>query len=201
MRKARRPLDALFPRTRQRVLSATLMQPGRWWYLSDLAKELDLTPSSLQREVAGLVQAGVLRSRREGNRLYFQADPQCALFPELQGLVAKTVGLADSLREALRPLSRSIRVAFVFGSVARREERGASDVDLMVVGGASLSSLAAALKRAENRLGRAVNATGYTPEEFARKARSGHHFVRQVMQGEKLFIIGGTDDLEAAPGR
>jgi len=197
MRQPKRPLDALLPRTRQGILAATLMNKARWWYRSDLAKFLEIAPSSLQRELSALVEAGILRQKREGNRVYFQANPESPLVPELEGLLAKTAGLADVLREALRRHVRKIRVAFVYGSIARGEERAASDVDLIVIGSLTLSDVAPALRSAEERLGRPVNVTMYRPEEFAAKARTGQHFVREVVAGNKLFIAGDVHDLEA----
>src|SRR5712692_4566541 len=109
-------IDVLFPETRKAILAATLMQPDRWWYLSDLAHNLGVRPSSLQRELAALVEAGVLRRKSDGNRVYFQPEPDCPLLPELTGLMTKTAGLVDVVREALRPFAKSIRWAFVYGS-------------------------------------------------------------------------------------
>ena len=90
--RKKRPLDSLFPRTRQAVLTATLLHPDRWWYLSDLAKHLGVRPSSLQREIATLTSTEILRQRRDGNRVYFQANADCPFLPELQGLLVKTAG-------------------------------------------------------------------------------------------------------------
>ena len=200
MRKSQRrqrPLDALLPRTRQAILAATFMSPERWWYLSDLAKQLERPPSSLQREVAALTNAGILARKREGNRAYFRADPDCAFFAELRGLMAKTAGMADILREAFRPLARRIRVAFVYGCVARSEKRARSDVDLMIVGDLGLADATPLLRRAETRLNRPANGTVCTPGEFARKVKAGHHFFRAVLERDRLFALGdrGNRDL------
>ena len=92
MRKSS-PIDPIINKTTQALLAATVLEPGRSWYLSDLAKHLSLSPSSLQRELAGLVQAGVLSRQRDGNRVYYRADPDCPFLAELQGLMAKTAGL------------------------------------------------------------------------------------------------------------
>ena len=151
----KRALDSLFPRTRQAILTATLLQPDRWWYLSDLAKHLWVPPSSLQRELAALMGAEILRRRRDGNRVYFQANPDCPFLPELQGLLVKTAGMVDVLREALAPFQTRIDWAFIYGSVARAEELATSDVDLMIIGTVGLADLAPALRRAEKRLSRA----------------------------------------------
>lgn len=200
MRKSS-PLDRLINRTTQGLLAATVLQPERSWYLSDLAKHLRRRPSSLQQPLAALVSAGVLSRRKEGNRVYYRADADCPFLPELQGLIAKTVGLVDVLRKALQPLGAKLRVAFIHGSVAQCRERSASDVDLIVIGSAGLSELSPGLEAAEERLGRPVNASVFSPREFAAKLAAGDHFLRSVLDNEKLFIVGAPHDLEEAARR
>jgi predicted nucleotidyltransferase len=174
------------------------MHPDRWWYLSDLAKHLEVRPSSLQRELSSLVAAGVLRRRRDGNRVYFQPDPACPFLDELQGLMVKTVGLVDVLREALTPLSKRIAWAFVYGSIARGEEISSSDIDLMVIGDVGLATLTTPLQRVEEQLQRPVNPTVYAQAEVAKKLQAAHHFLHEVFTREKLFVLGCADELETA---
>jgi DNA-binding transcriptional ArsR family regulator len=183
-------IDALLPKTRQAILSATLGAPERWWYMRELAKHLRLSPSSLQRELASLVQGGILLERHEGKHVYFKAAAESPIFPELQGLILKTVGLADVIRDALKPLAGRIEWAFIYGSVARSEEHSASDVDLMVIGHIGLAEVSSPLRKAERRLNRAVNPTSYTKDEFAARTKSNNHFVATVMNSKKLFILG-----------
>ena len=139
-----------------------------------------------------------LRRRQDGNRVYFQAHPDCPFLPELQGLLIKTAGVIDTLREVLSRFAKRIDWAFVYGSMARAEELASSDVDLMIIGQVGLADLTPALRRAEGRLGRAVNPTLYTQEEFATKLHAGHHFLKTVLDGEKLFILGDPHELAAA---
>jgi DNA-binding transcriptional ArsR family regulator len=200
MRKDRL-LDALFPRTRQAILATALMDPAREWYLSDLARHLGVRPSSLQRELASLAEGGILRRRVDGNRTYYRAETNSPIFGDLRELMLKTAGLRECLADALTPFQDRIQVAFVYGSVARSDAHAASDIDLMIVGRIGLSELAQALREAEGALQRPVNPSIYTTEEFARKLAEGHHFLAGVMQGEKVFILGDSDDLEAALGR
>ncbi len=196
MRKSK-AIDALFPRTRQAILAATLLHPDRWWYLSDLARHLGVRPSSLQRELATLVNAGILRQRRDGNRMYFQPNPDCPFLAELQGLMLKTVGLVDVLREVLEPFANRIDWAFVYGSIARSEELASSDVDLMIIGRAGLADIAPALRQAERHLNRPVNPALYSREEFITKLTAKHAFLHAVLDGAKLFILGDPHELAA----
>lgn len=200
MRKSS-PIDPLINKTTQGLLAATVLQPDRWWYLSDLAKHLRRRPSSLQVPLAALVSAGILSRRKEGNRVYFQADSACPFLPELQGLMAKTVGLVDVLREALVPLKDRLEVAFVHGSVARSSEGAASDIDVIAIGSLGLADLAPALGKVEERLGRPVNVSVYSSKEFAAKLAAKNHFLSSVLDKEKLFVLGEPNDLERIAGR
>ena len=126
-------LDALFPRTRQAILSAVLLRPDKWWYLTDLAKHLELSPSSLQRELASLVSGDLLTSRKDGKRVYYKVNQDCPIVEELQTIFVKTSGIADVINSSLRRLGGKIEIAFVYGSVARAEVLSTSDVDLIEI--------------------------------------------------------------------
>jgi len=191
-------IEALFPATRRAVLATLLLHADREWYFRDLAKHLGVRPSSLTRELKNLTQAGILRRREDGNRVYYQANQVCPFLSELRGLMLKTAGLVDVLREALRPFENRIVLAFVYGSIARSEEVAESDIDLMVVGDTSRFELTKPFQKAENSLARPVNSTVYKPEEFAKKVASDDHFVRAVLDKDKLFVLGDQHDLDRA---
>ena len=201
MRKNAPVLDSLFPNVRQGVLAATLTRPEKWWYLSELAQFLGTRPSSLQRELSSLEQSGILQQRKDGRRTYFRADTRSPIFRQLRSIFEKTVGLIPTLRMALRPFESKIVCAFVYGSIARREERAASDVDVMVVGAVGLGDLAPSLRKAETRLGREVNVTNYSVDEFRKKVAEGDHFLTTVLDGTLQFVKGEQRDLDAFTGK
>jgi predicted nucleotidyltransferase len=193
-------LESLFPRVRGGVLAATLTQPDKWWYLSELAEFLRTTPSSLQRELKALVAAGILQPRREGTRSYFKAESRSPLFGDLRGLLEKTAGVLPVLQEALEPLGGRIDCAFVYGSVARSQEHALSDVDLMVIGTVGLAALAPTLRKSEGRLGREINVTNYSAREFRRKVTTQNHFLTEVLRASKQFVKGSKGDLDKIVG-
>jgi predicted nucleotidyltransferase len=194
-------LKALFPTVRGDVLAATLTQPDKWWYLSELAQFLQTTPSSLQRELKALVAGGILQQRRDGTRSYFKAETRSPLFPQLRGLLEKTAGVLPTLRQALEPFQARIDCAFVYGSVARSQEHALSDVDLLVIGGVGLAELAPALRKAEIRLGRDVNVTSYSAREFQNKVAANDHFLSEVLRSPKEFVEGNQRDLDKIVGK
>jgi predicted nucleotidyltransferase len=185
----------LFGSTRRRVLGWLLGHADEAYYLRQIARHTGTAVGAVQREVEQLTAAGLLRRTVQGRQVYFQANREAPIFPELQGLFAKTAGLADVLREALAPLGGRVLVAFVFGSAARGELRASSDIDLLVVGDAPFQRVVASLAGAQERLGRDVNPTVYPSDEFRAKVLAKHHFLTTVLREPRMFIIGGDDEL------
>lgn len=201
MRKNNPTLDSLFATVRQGVLAATLTRPEKWWYLSELAEFLHTRPSSLERELRSLQQSGILQQRKDGRRIYFKAETRSPIFPELRGIFEKTAGLIPMLRAVLKPFAENIACAFVYGSIARREEHATSDVDLMIIGKIGIGDLAASLRKAERRLGREVNVTHYSVDEFRKKVADGDHFLSNVLKNQLQFVKGEQRDLDAIAGK
>jgi predicted nucleotidyltransferase len=187
--------SVLFGQTRLRVLGWLFGHPDEAYYLRQIVRQTGAAHGAVQRELAALTGAGVLRRTVRGRQVYFQANRESPVFPELQSLLMKTTGAVDVLREALAPLADRIAVALIFGSAARGELRHDSDIDLLVVGDAPFAAVAAALTEAQERLGRDVNPTVYPADEFRAKILGGHHFLTSVVREPHVFIIGGSDEL------
>jgi DNA-binding transcriptional ArsR family regulator len=190
-------LDALLTPTKAKILTSLVLRPEKDWYLSELASEHNTSPSSLQRDLRSLTSAGVLRTRRDGKRVYFSADTASPVYSDLRGIFEKTSGLVPMLQFELASLAKRIAVAWVYGSVASSREESHSDIDVMVVGDIGLSQLAPALRRCESKLGRPVNATVYSRQEFAAKVKSGDHFLSAVLKTSKQYLVGGEDELDS----
>ncbi len=132
--------------------------------------------------------------------VYYQANADSPLFPDLRGLLLKTAGLVDVLVEVLKLLAVKLRIVFVYGSNASGREQSDSDIDLMVVGNVSPAELALPLRRARELLGREINPTVYTPAEFDKKRSAKNHFLAQVLDNPKLIVIGSRNGLGETAG-
>ena len=188
--------DALFPRVRQRVLALLFGNPARSFFSNEVVALAQSGTGAVQRELASLAQAGLLTVTSQGNQKHFQANMAAPVFEELRGLVLKTSGLVDVLRSFLAPLAGQIDAAFVYGSVAKRQDTAASDIDLMVItGSAGYADLFPVMEEAGARLGRKVNPTIYTPAELGKRIRQKNAFAIRVVTQEKLWVIGSEETL------
>ena len=177
---------ALLGKTRRAVLGLFMAQPERSFFLREAVRLIGAGQGAVQRELKQLSDAGILTRRRRGNQVHFQANPNCPVFPELRALILKTSGLAGRLQQALSPLAGRIAVAFVFGSLPAGAATAGSDVDVMIIGEATLREVVGALSPMQEQIGREINPTVYSVDEFREKAHSKHHFVSSVLESPRV---------------
>jgi predicted nucleotidyltransferase len=184
----------LLGHTRAAVLGALLLHPETSLHVRELARLTGASAGSLHRELRALAELGLLLRQEVGHQVHYRANEASPVFAELAGLLRKTSGLADVLREALLPLQRKVPLAFVYGSVAGGTERPGSDVDLMVLGTAGFAELVRVLAPAQQALRREVNPAVMRPKDFAAKVAAGDGFARSVVQGPRIWLLGSEDD-------
>jgi len=190
--------DALFAKVQQRVLGVIFGNPGRSFYANEVIGLAGSGTGAVQRELARLEAAGLVTATRIGKQKHYQANPASPVFRELRGLVLKTSGMADVLREALASVASRIRAAFVCGSIAKGEDTAASDIDLMVISeGLTYADLFRELEEASQRLGRKIAPTIYSPTELARRVEQDSSFVMRVLQQPKIWVMGSDSDIAA----
>ena len=167
-------------------------------HLRELVRQSSLALGTVQQELQRLTRIGLVIARKDGNRVYYRANPQHPVYGELRSLVLKTNGLAGVLSLVLQ--DREVLLAFIFGSVARGEARAESDVDLMIIGSIGLRRLTGLLSGVAERLGREINPHILTLEEFKARKRNADHFVTSILAAPKLFVKGTEDELEKMAG-
>jgi uncharacterized protein len=164
-------------------------------HVRELARRASLGVGTVQQDLRNLLRLDLVRARRDGNRLYYRANSDHVLYPDIRGLVVKTSGLVPLIRDALS--GQNIDCAFIYGSVAREQATGSSDIDLMVIGKVGLRKLAGLLSSAVEGSGREINPYVLTPEELRKRTLARDHFLTQVLGEPKIFIVGGQRELDA----
>ena len=192
--------DLMFGRTRGAILALLYGRADQTFYTRQIAREVAASVGAVQRELENLTKVGLVIRTALGSQVFYQANRDAPIFSEMHSLVNKTVGIFTMLRSALRPLSTQVAVAFVYGSVARQAETAQSDIDLMVVGKASIDDVISHLASVEKNTGRPINPTVYSVSEFKAKVADGNHFLRAVLKDPKVFLLGDEDELGKVGG-
>jgi predicted nucleotidyltransferase len=186
--------DALFTSTQQRVFGFLFGQPDRSFFVTELVALAGSGRGAVQRELERLAESGLAVVTKVGNQKHYQANKDSPLFEELRSIISKTVGLQEPLRAALDPFAERIRLAMIYGSIAKGREKAASDVDLLIVADTlTLEEVYAALAPVEKVLDRRINPTLYTSKEFRQRRKAKNPFLTRMLDGQTITLLGSLD--------
>jgi predicted nucleotidyltransferase len=191
-------LQKLFSsRVRVEILSTFLLNPERERYVREVARITGEDYKNVSRELRNLEEIGLLSSRNEGNLKFFGINKGFVVYDELKSIFMKTKGAVAVLKEAVSK-ANDIDYAFIYGSFAVGTERAESDIDVMVIGGISLEGALAPLRGSEETLSREINVSLYDLQEIQRRMKDNDPFIREVLGGSKIMLIGEEDELRGA---
>lgn len=188
--------DALFTKSQQKVLGLLYAKPDKSFYTNEIMRWAAMGRGTISRELDKLVAAGLLTVSRTGNQNHYQADNTNPVYNELVGIVKKTFGIADVIREALKPVYDQIDWAFIYGSVGKGNETASSDIDLLVVADSlAYADLMTIITPIEQTLSRPINPSIYTNQQIESKLKENNAFVTRVMEQPKIWVKGNDNDI------
>lgn len=184
-------IDSLFTSTQKKVLGLLFASPDRSFFTTEVIQLTGGGSGAIQRELQSLSEAGIVSINTKGKQRYYQANKASPIFEELHSIILKTVGLTEPLKEALENLRQRIDLALIYGSIAKGTDTAASDIDLLIVSQeVSLAELYDTLTLAEETLGRKINPTLYTRDEFRSRIENKNSFVSKVLSDNIIVLLG-----------
>jgi predicted nucleotidyltransferase len=184
-------------KARVEVLKLFLLNQPKMFYQREISVQAGLPIRAVQRETARLLKAGLIDKSVSGNRVYYQVNKNCPIYPDLKAIMLKSTGIAGLLRQYLNDADmEGIKLAFIYGSYAKNTENINSDVDLLVIGDISGRKLSGIIAPAKNELKREINFAVYPESEFREKVSRENHFLTSILKGPKIFLIGNANDLK-----
>lgn len=159
-------LDRLITsKMRVQILMRLFMNPDSRAYLRELAHDFDASPGHVRNELNQLSAAGLLTSEKEGRQVQYQADRSHPLFPELQSMVRKALGMDRILDSIIERLGR-LEAAYLTGDYAIGRDTGI--IDLVLVGDIDQHNLADLVAKTERHLDRHIRTLVVGAGEFER---------------------------------
>ena len=185
---------------RGNLLGLLFSNLNKQFYLSELAREVGTSPGNIQREIGKFIQDGLVSQEKKGNMVFYRLNPNHALFSELQSLIIKTTGIEGELR-ALVEKGKGIQLALLYGSFARGEERGESDVDFLIISDGETKDFYRGVTKLESRFNREINVRVYGSKEFQRKLQEKGAFLTDVLNRPHRILKGSLDEFKKASPR
>lgn len=184
--------DILSSRSRAQLFSLLFDGSGREFYVRELERLSGLSVMTVKQELDNLSDLQLVTSRKSGNRLYYCANKEHQLYPDIVSIVTKTTGIIPHLQEVLD--DSRIESAFVFGSFARGEEAVGSDIDLFVVGKLGMRDLSKLLSGCQERYDREINPHVVGRTELNKALKDPDSFISRIVSADKTFVKGTEDE-------
>jgi predicted nucleotidyltransferase len=182
-------------KTRQIILKTFVESPDAEYYTRQLASLQRISVGTLHRELKKLSSAGILKARKIGNIKLFSLNKQNPVYEEIKNIIYKTEGVVKFIKDAISQI-KGVKVAFIYGSFAKSDERRDSDVDIFfIVDTINEDELIHAINDVEKKLFKEINYTRYTENEYRKEKKKKNSFILEVIKGKKIFIKGDENDL------
>ena len=179
-------------RIRQKIILLFVYNKGKEFFLSEVARWVNTSAGTAQRELNRLRRMDLLTFDKKGNLSFYKLNDANPLLDEIEIIVRKTLGIEVELKKALAGI-RGIRWAFTFGSHAKGTLKADSDIDLFIIGSMSEDDVYNAVRTVEEIVGREINYHLSGESEFAKSSKDGS-FYKEIAAGP-LMLIGREDEL------
>ena len=186
----KQPIELMFGAYRRKLLATLLLRPGERYHVRELGRMTGMSAGSIHRELKVMAESGLLLREHVGNQVLYQADQDCPIYQELAAIFRKTIGFADLLHNALEDIDDKVVLAFVFGSMASGRQKSTSDIDVLVLGDATLAEVVVALSPLRQTLGREINPVAMTTDNFLAQLDQQERFAMRVLEEPKVFVSG-----------
>lgn len=182
-------------KTREKIFQLFFSDIDKKYYLRELERILNLPVGNIRRELLSLKKAGLFDRQEIGKQVYYFLNKKSSVFEEFKKIVSKTIGVEGFLKNELAKIG-GIKIAFLYGSFAKTREDSFSDIDLFIIGQINEDDLVKVITKAEKELSREINYVIFTDNDLKKKIKSRGAFLKDVIYGKKIFLIGFKDELE-----
>jgi predicted transcriptional regulator len=156
------------------LLKILALNPESTFNINELSRRTGFSIRGVEKELKNLLTGGILRREVSGNQHLYQLDLRCPIYQEIKAIITKTVGLTALVKQALISVEKN--------------------VDLFIVSELSGLKLAELLGEVQNEIGRSINVSQFTADEFNQRKEQNDHFLKRVLEGPKIHIFGHIDE-------
>lgn len=180
-------LERLFETSlRIKILVHFLGAPKRPYSFPELKTRMRSSKRKLEKELANLARLGIVSFSRQKKVGYFQLNMKCPIYEELKALIFKVEKTPrEKIFDPIRK-TRQVKYAILTGFFTQARE---VPTDILLIGRVNPKKFQLFIKRLERQMGREINYTIMTPNEFSYREASGDQFLSQIKSKEHIVLI------------
>ena len=186
--------DLITSKSRVKLLNVFLADPGQMYHVRELVRRTGDEINAVRRELLHLEKQGILVREPRSNRVYYSFSKNYPFYFDLLRLGGKTIGLGKEILKNRVKIGK-IKYVMLSGKFTRRLPKTVEEVDLLVVGTIVLPELSLLIREEEKRLGKEINYTVMTEEEFAFRKKKRDPFILSILSGTRVMVVGDEESM------
>ncbi len=150
-------------KTRIKLLMRFFFNPKTRSYLRELAKEFNVSSNAVREELNQLTSTNLLKSEKNGRQVYYMANEEHTLFPELKSMVSKVMGIDQVIDGIVRRLG-DLERAYLIDDYAEGKDTGI--IDILLIGDIDQYHLNDLTRKTERYINRKIRTLVLSWDEF-----------------------------------
>ncbi len=188
-------IDTLFgSKTRVKLLYLFLNNPGRAFYVREITRRVDEQINSVRRELANMLNVGVIKSDSVDNKLYYEVDTDYVHYKPLKQIFsddANSIEVSAEISGATDWIKRlkhltGVKVVILSGSFVTGAH---SKVDVLIVGSIPKTKLKKFIKDLEEDEHRTLSYATLKYDDFNYRLGVKDRFVSEIIDGKHVVVL------------
>lgn len=193
-------IDQLFgSKTRVKLLGLFYSNPNRSFYVREITRKIDEQINSVRRELANLLNAGIIVSETTNNKLYYEVNQEFEFFQPLSEIFGERSSVSKAQKtktstaqgDDLKQLG-NVEVALLTGQFTRDESSG---IDLLIVGNVNENQVTKYVSELEKKEGKEIRYVLLTPAEYEYRLKINDRFITTVIEAKKQVLVDKHETL------
>jgi DNA-binding transcriptional ArsR family regulator len=185
--------DFMISKTRVKLMELFFTNPDELYYIREITRLIKEEINAVRRELDKMLGYGLLKSEQRGNRMYYNLNTRYQFYSELRQMIAKTTGLGAKITKNRRKLG-TVEFVMFSGEFVEGKSPKQGEVDVLVIGDIVLPELQDLIKTHQEKIGREINYTVFSLEEFVFRKTRRDPFVMNILNGSRVMVIGSDTE-------
>jgi DNA-binding transcriptional ArsR family regulator len=184
----------LISKVRVRILHEYMTDLKASFHVRGLVRHIDEEINAVRRELLNLESAGILKSKKDGNKVVYTVNKDCPILWELRSLFYKESTVGKQIYDIVKEID-GIQIVVLTESFITGKYENNTDVDFLFIGNMRVKDLSTAISQMEKEMERQIRFSAIKKEDFDFARKKKEPFLMNILEKDKIIMFGQLSDL------
>ncbi len=178
----------IISKVRVKILKTFLLNTESTYHIRGLVRKLGEEINAIRRELKNLELFGIIKSKKQANKLVYTLNKESIFLPELRSMFLKDTQEVKLVSSVLTKIE-NIEGAILTQAYINGEYKNENDIDILIIGKPNLNKLNKEMEKVEKDIGKELRMAVLSPEDFEFQKKQREAFVRNILENENVVLF------------